>query len=86
VISNEEVQDKVKLLKIAQDTISKNGICVLINFNRSQSFDEQAFRASFKKHSHSGLKEMNGAKEKVKDICGYMELTEISSFFHLYLK
>lgn len=85
VITNNEVTETSVLRKIALDTIKRNGLCVLIKFRVNNSFDEQAFEMSYKSIRLTELDEMNLAKEKVNDICGYMELNDITSIVEYYL-
>jgi len=85
VVTNNEVTEASILRKIALDTIKRNGFCVLIKFRVNNSFDEQAFELAYKSIRLTELDEMNLAKDKVNDICGYMELNDITSIVEHYL-
>jgi hypothetical protein len=84
IITHIEITQNNKLKQIAKDTIKRNGLCVLIKFHKNDHFDEQAFEMACQMDNYSELEETASIKEKVKDICGYMELIDISSFFKLY--
>ncbi|MCW8930813.1 MAG: PilZ domain-containing protein [Gammaproteobacteria bacterium] len=85
IVTNIEITDSSTLLKIASDTIKRKGLCVLIKFRANDQIDTQAFEMSYKTYRLNNLDEMNLAREKVSDICGYMELNDITSIIGHYL-
>lgn len=84
LVTNEEIKQSQHLKMIFIDTHKKQGHCILIKLYESTQFDEQAFEISYKSHLLDQPDEMHRTREKVRSICGYLELMDISAFVRLF--